>query len=77
MGTGYQWSATRQRVVGVLLMLPILGVIPQMVATCHRGGSVRNASGNLTDNLYALWFIAGLIGALAGARLIALSFQRR
>jgi len=77
VGTGYEWTPTKQRVIGVLLMLPFVGVIPVMVDGCHGGSGARNVIGRLTSNLYTLWFIAGLLGLVVGIRLIVLSFPRR
>jgi uncharacterized membrane protein len=77
MASRYGWTLTKQRVVGALLMLPLVGVIAVLIGAGQSGGGMRNALGRLTSNLYTLWFVAGLLGLAAGIRLVARSFPRR
>jgi hypothetical protein len=60
----------KKKLLGILLCLPILGVMPSVLATCHRGGDTRNASSNLSDNLLAGVFILGIPMAFVGMAMI-------
>jgi hypothetical protein len=60
----------KRKLVGLLLCLPLALIVPTMVKTCHRGGSVQNASGDLVDNLLTAVFILGVPMAIVGLILL-------